>query len=256
MWSGVKILSLLASFVAVTSAATSCSEIYASGISSSLPCVEVPSCPFFSSITINTLSDGTKSSQSTSSLQLCHDSSYFHITHTAFAQKFFPSSSYKSCNDAIYNLDVAEAFIGPHIDSDDGDHCYSEIDVNPTNEIYESGIYNPNLNHTGASNKELTCTTSGVLHATVASKAAQSWTATLNIPWKVLNCPAGCPDSRYCSDSSTPADVYRVNFYRVNELSAVTKCSSSVCEYMAWSPTLSSPPAFHEPKQFGYLVVV
>jgi hypothetical protein len=50
--------------------------------------------------------------------------------------------------------------------------------------------------------------------------------------------------------------VYRANMFRISQLtSSGAKCSSASCEYLAWSPTLSDPPAFHEPTHFGYLLM-
>ena len=56
--------------------------------------------------------------------------------------------------------------------------------------------------------------------------------------------------------------LYRINLYRVNEMEELAMfdktCSTTTnsCEYMAWSPTFSDPPAFHVPSKFGYLVLV
>eukprot|EP01036_Dinobryon_divergens_P025890 gene25890-34482_t len=86
------------------------------------------------------------------------------------------------------------------------------------------------------------------------------WTTTIEIPWSVIVHPNGCPisTSSYLNKENaiTIPTALRANFYRVNELSVSDgdKCSSSSCEYMAWSPTLSNPPAFHEPTKFGYLI--
>jgi hypothetical protein len=43
--------------------------------------------------------------------------------------------------------------------------------------------------------------------------------------------------------------------FRISQLTSNTACSSSTCEYMAWSPTMANPPAFHEPTKFGYLLL-
>ena len=230
----------------------SCKDFSSTG----LPCVEAPECGSGSAnIQVTKLSDGSKNSISTSSIDLCYDSQYLRIANSALSQKYFGNVSYSPCNDAIFNLDVSEAFIAPYISGDAAPYCYSEIDLSPGNEIYESGISNPNLNHTGCSNSEYVCSAVDVQHKTV--KHRTSWDASLSIPWTLLNCPAGCPKSTYCAtDVAVVQKVYRINFYRVNELTPVSKCSSSTCEYMAWSPTFANPPAFHEPKYFGYLVTV
>ena len=54
------------------------------------------------------------------------------------------------------------------------------------------------------------------------------------VPWSVIDHPNGCPTTSTRMTSGTPGAVYRANFYRINELSSVSKCSSSTYEYMAW----------------------
>lgn len=49
--------------------------------------------------------------------------------------------------------------------------------------------------------------------------------------------------------------IYNANFYRINELVPVATCTATSCEYLAWSPTLVSPPAFHEPLYFGTIIL-
>jgi len=49
--------------------------------------------------------------------------------------------------------------------------------------------------------------------------------------------------------------TYYANFYRINELNKVASCTTSDCEYIAWSPTYVNPPAFHEPLYFGTIVL-
>jgi hypothetical protein len=160
-------------------------------------------------------------------------------------------------------LDVAEAFITPSVGEapESAPHCYSELDISPGDVMFESGIYNPNLNHTGISGTLINCSTSDVLHSTDLSSlsSGQSWTASLAFPWVLLNCPRGCPiTSDYCVGNITERKaLYRANFFRINQLlpGSDTKCSSSTCEYLSWSPTMQDPPAFHEPNYFGYLVM-
>lgn len=223
-----------------------------------VPCVEVFPCnKKYSSVTIDNLSNGLGASVSSSRIDICFDESRLYLSHNAFKQTYFPQNKYPNCNDGVFNLDVAEAFIAPIENitlETEGPHCYSELDVSPYNVMFESGIYNPNLNHTGISGTLLDCSTSGVIHETVMM--SNSWVSKMSYPWKILNCPSGCSPSS--CNTFTPLTYYRANFYRVNELIDVSSsvCSKTSCEYMAWSPTYSNPPSFHEPNYFGYLVLV
>jgi len=242
---------LLTSFVSTEGA--TCADF--SG--TNLPCVEVPLCSTTKTghISINKLSNGLGNSKSTSNIDICFDEKFLTVKIDSLKQIYYSNHVYSSCNDAIFNSDISEVFIAPWYKSAPTPHCYSEIDVSPSNFIFESGIYNPNLNHSGVSNYLINCGTSGITHSTAIDKASSSWSENLSIPWSVIDKPYGCPTASSEAESSTVSDVYRVNFYRVNELVSTSTCSSTTCEYMAWSPTGSNPPAFHEPTKFGYLVL-
>ncbi len=129
--------------------------------------------------------------------------------------------------------------------------------------MFEAGIFNPNLNQTGIVGADMSCDTSGIVHDTNVVKPADGsdkgeWKAALSYPFHLLNCPYNCQNmsgtTRYCGHD-TPNDIYRLNFFRINELTPVSKCSSSTCEYLAWSPTDANPPAFHVPTKFGFILL-
>lgn len=245
-------------------AATSCADVSTSG----LPCIDVPLCSLNKpgQLTVNKLSNGLGKSKASSVVDICYDEKSIKIKYSSYKQQYFSDHVYGDCNDGVFNSDVAEVFIAPFLKGEVAPHCYSEIDVNPFNKIFESGIYNPNLSKSGISGYVLDCATSGVTHSTKIDRGSSSWVEDLSIPWSVVDFP-NCPNSNASAGtqqnnlrSSTTAKgpahtVYRANFFRVNELTAVSTCSSSTCEYMAWSPTGVNPPAFHEPTKFGYLVL-
>ena len=225
----------------------------------------------FPNAVIDTLSNGNGKSKSKSDVYFCYDNDNFIIQFESFNQSIYSQKVFEDCNDSVYNLDVVELFISPWklngISADlAGPYCYSEIDISPFNKVFQSGIYNKNLNHTGVANYPLDCATSGIRSQTDVNKSIPSiWTTTIEIPWSIIMNPNGCPIATSGKNSSAEEKkvdaiviphVLRANFYRVNELSvsAGSQCSSSSCEYMAWSPTLSNPPAFHEPTKFGYLI--
>ncbi len=227
-------------------------------VATNLPCVDVPACGSTSlgKLKINKLSNGLAASSSTSDVEICHNESDLKIKIISLQQKYYSNHEFSDCNDSIFNSDIAEVFIAPWFKNEPDPHCYSEIDVSPSNKLFESGIYNPNLNHTGVSNYLFDCATSGVKHSTFSSLSNGIWTEDLSIPWSVINHPYGCPSTGATSTEVKANGVYRANFFRVNELVPTDTCSSTSCEYMAWSPTGSNPPAFHEPTKFGYLVLL
>lgn len=167
-------------------------------------------------------------------------------------QKYLSPTTYTQCNDVIFNSDVAELFIAPHMEEEP--HCYNELDISPYNVMFDSGIYNPNLNHTGITGTTFPCSTSNISSSTTIDMSQNQWEAQMTFPFSLLNCPYDCPLKQYCGHD-TPNSIYRANMFRITQLTSNTACSSSTCEYMAWNPTMCDPPAFHEPTKFGYLLL-
>jgi hypothetical protein len=211
---------------------------------------------------VQSLSSGASQGKSAAEAELCYDDSGLTLKVVAKNQYYYPAkNAYKACNDGVFNADVVEFFLtspalanGNTLPSNDL-HCYNELDVNPSNAIFESGIVNPNLNHTAVQNVLIDCSTSKLVHS--AEVKGNTWTMTMKVPYSVLDYPAGCPSNQLAAVSMPKVGrVYRGNIYRINELTATAKCSSSLCEYLAWSPTGCTPPAFHEPTKFGYFIFV
>jgi hypothetical protein len=211
----------------------------------------------FNLITVNQKSDGTGASSvgTLSEVSLCYDNTYLVIDYISYLQNCNSQSNYSSCNDPVYLLDVIEVFIGPHVEDP---HCYLEFDISPYNTPYEANIYNPNLNQSGIQNTLLDCNTSNIRYESNFLNTT-TWRSHIEIPWSDIDCLEGCnfriTDS--CPSAfqthSRKGKVYRLNFYRINEILPTTNCNTSTCEYLAWSPTYQNPPAFHVPPYFGYL---
>jgi hypothetical protein len=231
-------------------------ESFKADKSSSLPCTEVPRCATsntmqkYSTVLVTKTTTGSGSGKSTAEVRMCFDEKKLYLDVTLENQFYLTNENqFKNCNDAIFNENVFETFVAPYVEAQS--HCYNELDISPNNVMFEAGIYNPNLNHTNIVGTDMNCDKSGITHNTVVGTKA--WTASLSFPFSLINCPYEC-SSPYCGTNS-PMDAYRINFYRINELVPVSQCSSSTCEYLAWSPTLTSSPAFHEPTKFGYMLL-
>lgn len=175
-----------------------------------------------------------------------------YVNHTANKQEFLVDPNYSACNEPIFSADVAELFIAPNME--ETPHCYNELDISPFDVMFDAGIYNENLTYTTVDGYEFDCEGTGVSHFTDIDMDNNRWEAHLTFSFELLNCPHDCPLARYCGHS-TPNYIYRANFFRINELVETADCSSSTCEYLAWSPTDINPPAFHEPTKFGYLLL-
>jgi len=165
------------------------------------PCLEVPPCygdeGATVTSTISLLSNGHGSAQSYSTIALCFTKTELQIRHVAMKQSFVSNSPYSLCNDPIFYSNVAELFIAP--DVEDVPHCYNELDISPYDVMYLSGIYNPNLNHTGVVGSTFPCESSGINHVTTIDAKSSQWSSDLSIPFSLLNCPYHCPLERYSS---------------------------------------------------------
>ena len=235
----------------------------------SLPCVEVHACGSgsYATVEVRTLSSGAGASTAAASVKMCYDdgSKSLHFSYTASGQSSYPTNgSYSSCNDNIFYQDAVESFItGPFADPDSSSskndstsflHCYNEIDFNMYSDTYAAGIYNKNLNQSGCVNTLFDDCSSVSSRAKIGG---DSWSVDFSLPYLTLNSPPGCPAS-IASGSDVRRSVYRGNFYRIRELSPIgaAHCSSASCEYVSWSPNFVSPPSFHQPSYFGYILLV
>lgn len=185
-----------------------------------VPCAEVPRCTtgLTSTVTINQLSTGLGASQATSTVDLCFSDTKLQVVHKAHGQKFLSPTTYTECNDAIFYSDVAEFFIAPNMEEEP--HCYNELDISPYNVMYDSGIYNPNLNHTAVQGFTFSCDSSNIEHKTSIDMTKNQWEATLSFPFSLLNCPYDCPLNRYVSGTVVPVFCAPV-------LTCTTKCITS-----------------------------
>lgn len=230
-----------------------------------VPCVEVPRCASSAdkalsasaapTLQITQSSTGSGRGKSLTEVDLCFDDTRLYVNARLQNQFFLTKEEqFSQCNDPIFYENVFEAFLAPYAEQEA--HCYNELDVSPVDVMFNAGIYSPNLSRTGFVGSDIPCDGDnlGITHRTSVAQNGTSWETALSFPFRLLNCPYNCPLSQYCGSASAQS-VYRANFFRINELSPVSKCSSSSCEYLAWNPTLVNPPAFHEPTKFGFLLL-
>lgn len=185
---------LLLSIVIFENSALKCDQIINN---QNLPCIEIYNCNVkFVNVTIDLLSNGKGISKSNSIISLCYSESALQLVHYATKQTYLESESlYKNCNDPIFNSNVAELFIAPYVE--ETPHCYNELDISPFNIMFDSGIYNPNLNHSGVQGTSFPCISSNITHSTSIEMNQNQWIAQMFFPFSLLNCPYNCPNNRY-----------------------------------------------------------
>jgi len=149
----------------------------------------------------------------------------------------------------IFWQEVVEAFIAPRGTADPKQ--YLEIETTLSSALYVANIFNPYLNGT-ILHTLVACNTSGIERFSSLDPRLQSWRALIAIPWLLVNANA----SLTTGFAAQSGDEYRANFFRINMRSNVSVCTDIDCDYGAWSPTMRSPPSFHQPKYFGTLLLV
>ncbi len=129
-------------------------------------------------------------------------------------------------------------------------------------------ITNPYGNGTDKSNVLVDCNASGIRHTTRMDHSAGEFSATMLIPWPLINGDASVDSSSASSSRSLvnaatgststaqAGDVFMGNFFRVVMAQNVSDCDPTTCAYGAWSPTFRTPPAFHVSTDFGEMRLV
>lgn len=151
-------------------------------------------------------------------------------------------NNYTQDNSAMWNQEVFEMFISPGSNTPTE---YVEIEVNPNNALFSAQITNPNGKGTENTATLFDGRTDGI--QTSVNKSSTSWEGTITFPLTILG---------------PLTNSYRVNFFRIVSLTAESSttswaCTSTSCEYLAWSPTFSgASPAFHIPQYFGQLNLI
>jgi len=140
-------------------------------------------------------------------------------------------------DDPVYTEEVVEVFLDPDGDCAD----YYEVNVSPRNTIFDYRVWNPtgrqpDLDAVGKAWTAVGMKTGVRVSGTIDNRndLDSGWTVEMAIPYTPLRA------------RPRVGDIWRFNLYRIN-LTPET-------EFQAWSPTMTSPPAFHIPARFGKLI--
>lgn len=136
----------------------------------------------------------------------------------------------------LWKEEVVEIFI----DTDDNPEDYVEIEVSPSNVLFDSYIVNPQkIDFVQTSKFNLEGIKTAVKVDGTLNKRDdldRNWTVEISIPFADL--------IEVCDLNVNELKTWRVNFYRVN------RDSGQETGKYAWSPTLER---FHSPSKFGIL---
>lgn len=131
-------------------------------------------------------------------------------------------------DDSLWEEDVFEVFLA----REDPPHTYYEFEVNPLGTLFDACILSPRLRRpTICVDVAWDCPG---FRARVVRRDGR-WSSTLTIPLSPLG------------EGEIPRR-WRANFFRVDR--GATRQGD---EYSSWSPTLATPPDFHDATRFGIL---
>lgn len=166
----------------------------------------------------------------TTSALVCHDEQFLYVFWDCMNSEFI--SSYKKCNDPLYNEEAVEIFIASE---ESYPHVYYEFEVSPSSQLFFANIINPNLTCSNLGTEYQPCTV--VEYWAQKQYWSMSWNAYLKVDLKIVG------------RGKIPS-LLKGNLFRI------AKSNSSKTRYLAASPTLTSPACFHRPAAFFDLILV
>ncbi len=165
----------------------------------------------------------------------CYDADNLYIAFVNGDKNIF--TSYTEKDQFLWQDEVVEVFI----DGDPGLSSYIELEVSPTNVVFDSYITDTvNIDLVETPKFEIEGFQTAVkVNGTVndSTDVDQDWTVELLIPLEVIT------EKR--TDGKLYLDQYQINFYRINR-------DSQGPSYYAWSPTHQR---FHAPAKFGTILL-
>ena len=122
----------------------------------------------------------------------------------------------------LWERDVCEAFIQSPAEA--SEHSYKEFEVAPTGQWLDVAVHTPREQVDWAWN-------GGIETSAVVVEATRRWRAVLKIPFAALGGP---PQA---------GDEWRANLFRISR-------HAGERQFLAFSPTLTEQPDFHQPSRF------
>ena len=184
------------------------------------------------------LHDGSRPASRRTEAKLCWDQRCLYIAFKCEDPDIWGALMKR--DDPRHTQEVVEVFLDPDSDLT----RYYEINVSPTNVVFDAHITN---SAGGAPDRgdgpKWDCVglrTAVEVEGTLKDRSDRDvrWTVEIAIPFESLDEARNLPPK--------PGDVWRANLYRIDR--------TPTPEYSCWSPTLKDPPRFHVPSRFGRLI--
>jgi hypothetical protein len=181
-----------------------------------------------------TLADGSQPAKLQTRIRTKHDGARLHVLFECDDPA--PWGTHTRRDDPIYEEEAVEVFIAPGMD--DPEH-YFEFEVSPNGVLWDGAITNASLDGSQLQVDE-TWDCPDVEWQVERDDSAAVWRAVLVLPLIEL------------ASGHVPAH-WRANFYRIDR--PLGNHNDAAGEFSCWSPTLTSPAAFHRPRRFGTLIL-
>lgn len=184
------------------------------------------------------LSDGSGFATRKTIARICWDDQHLYIAFQAEDPDIWGTLFER--DQPIYEEEVVEAFIDPDSDL----RRYYELQQSPHGTLFDAIIYNPTGERSEmVADMSWTCVgwqAAVKVEGTLDNRedVDKYWTAEWAIPFSSLPTASNIPPK--------DGDTWRINLYRIDRTPSP--------EFSCWSPTLESPPNFHVPARFGYIV--
>lgn len=178
------------------------------------------------------LADGSAEARQQTRVELAWDAKGLEVVFTCEDEDAW--GTLKRRDDPLWQEEAVEVFIAA---GGADPRVYFEVELSPRGVLFDAKVENPHSRR-----EDMRVDVDWDWHDIEAQAGPltggrrQDWRARLFLPWKALGLAA-------------PPPVLRANFYRIE------RPRNAPAEFSCWSPTLKSPPDFHQPARFGTLLL-
>lgn len=178
------------------------------------------------------LADGSAEARQQTRLELAYDDAGLEVIFTCEDEDAW--GTFERRDDPLWQEEAVEVFLAAGAADPE---LYYELELSPRGVLFDARVENPNSRredlrvHVDWDWHDIEAET-----GPIGASDRQDWRARLFLPWAALGLDA-------------PPPILRANFYRIE------RPRGGPAEFSCWSPTLKSPPDFHQPARFGTLLL-
>jgi hypothetical protein len=176
------------------------------------------------------LADGSAEAKLQTRVELAWDERGLEVIFTCEDQDAW--GSFTGHDDPLWQEEAVEVFLAA---GEEDPKVYYEVELSPRGVLFDAKVENPNSRR-----EDMVVATDWDWHdiefaaQNIGKEGSQDWQARLFLPWQGIGLNRAPP-------------ILRANFYRIE------RPRNGEAEFSCWSPTLKSPPDFHQPARFGTL---